>query len=154
MTTTGPFLDIRQTTASHSPRDRNGLVLLERGECLRLLSRGTLGRVALTMGALPTILPVTYRLIDGDVVFRTGVGEKLAAATRHAVVAFEVDAFDAMSHAGWSVMVTGVTEQVTSVPELVRLEGLGVPRWLPARDDRIVRLIPDLISGRRLDPTA
>ena len=33
--------------------DCNGLEILDRGECLRLLSLATLGRVAITSGALP-----------------------------------------------------------------------------------------------------
>jgi nitroimidazol reductase NimA-like FMN-containing flavoprotein (pyridoxamine 5'-phosphate oxidase superfamily) len=44
-----------------------------------------------SIAGLPAIIPVNYRFIDGAVVFRTGTGLKLAAATGGEVVAFEVD---------------------------------------------------------------
>ena len=89
--------------------DRNGLVVLGRTECLRLLSGASVGRLAVTVGALPVILPVNFLRLDRDrVLIRTTTGTKLDAATRHAVVAFEVDDFDSFSHTGWSVCVTGV----------------------------------------------
>ena len=42
--------------------DRNGLEVLDRDECLRLLGTATLGRVGITFGALPVVLPVNFRL--------------------------------------------------------------------------------------------
>ena len=88
--------------------DRNGLEVLDRDECLRLLDSATLGRVAVTSAAVPTVLPVNFRLAGDRIVFRTGKGTKLAAATRNAVVAFEVDDIDPVQHTEWSVVVTGV----------------------------------------------
>src|SRR4030095_14183770 len=70
--------------------DRNGLEVLDRDECLRLLARATLGRLGFTSGALPTVLPVSYHL-DGDrILVRTRRGGRLDAALCDAVVAFEV----------------------------------------------------------------
>lgn len=37
--------------------DRNGLEVLDRPWCLRLLQGATLGRVGMTMGALPVVRP-------------------------------------------------------------------------------------------------
>ena len=74
--------------------DRNGLEVLDRQECLRLLATATIGRIGITLGALPVILPVNFRLVDDRIVFRTGVGTKLDAATCNTIVAFEVDAVD------------------------------------------------------------
>ena len=60
-------------------------------ECLRLLSAAAVGRIVFTERALPAIRPVNF-LLDGDeIVFRTATGSAVAAATRHAVVAFKVD---------------------------------------------------------------
>jgi len=42
------------------------LVELDRGECLRLLGKSTVGRVVFTEGALPAAHPVTYLLDDED----------------------------------------------------------------------------------------
>lgn len=130
--------------------DRNGLDVLERQECLTLLGRATLGRVALTIGALPTILPVNYLLVDEHVVFRTGVGTKLDAAARGAVVAFEVDDADPLEHTGWSVVVTGIPQDRPVAPLAEPILATAVPRWAPWGDTRLLYLPTDLVSGRRL----
>jgi hypothetical protein len=88
--------------------DRNGLEVLSRDECLRLLGTAALGRVAVTTAALPTILPVNFRFDGRHILIRTGRGTKLDAATRNAVVAFEVDEVEPATREGWSVVVTGV----------------------------------------------
>ncbi len=131
--------------------DRNGLEVLERSECLRLLRGVTLGRIGITSGALPAVLPVNFYL-DGDrILVLTGEGSKLDAAIRNAVVAFEVDDFDAMRHAGWSVLVTGVAREVTDPGELHELRRLPVTRWAPKGNGRMILIATDRISGRRID---
>jgi nitroimidazol reductase NimA-like FMN-containing flavoprotein (pyridoxamine 5'-phosphate oxidase superfamily) len=130
--------------------DRNGLEVLDREECLALLDGGVLGRVALCMGALPTILPVSYRLVDELVLFRTGIGSKLDAATRGAVIAFEVDGFDSDAHTGWSVVVTGIAQDTPSTEWAAPILASGIPRWAPHGDTRVLHLPTDIISGRRI----
>lgn len=134
--------------------DRNGLDVLDRAECLALLEEGVLGRVALCMGALPTILPVSYRLVDENVVFRTGIGSKLDAATRGAVIAFEVDAFDPEEHTGWSVVVTGIARDTPSHEWAAPILTAAVPRWAPDGATRVLHLPTDIISGRRIVGTS
>ena len=68
-----------------------GLEILTEDECMALFGSTTVGRVGITIGALPAIFVVNYVLVDGDIVFRTSDGTKLEAALRHAVVAFEAD---------------------------------------------------------------
>lgn len=138
----------------HEPveHDRNGLEVLGRVECLRLLNQVTLGRVAITVGALPAVLPINFRLVDDRIVFRTSGGTKLDAATRNAVVAFEVDDMEPMSHTGWSVMVTGVACEVTDPAELDALASANIPRWAPAEGERLVEITTEMISGRRIGP--
>lgn len=129
-------------------RDRNGLEVLDHDECLRLLGTATLGRVAVSSGALPTVLPVNFRLDGERILVRTARGTKLDAAVRNAVVAFEVDDFDPLYHSGWSVVVTGVAREVTSAGELDRLP--SVARWAPCGDPRVMAISVDLVSGRRI----
>ncbi len=81
-------------------------------DCLRLLASATIGRVGISIGALPVVLPVNFRLVDDRIVFCTGIGTKLDAATANSVVAFEVDDFEPVSHTGWSVVVTGIAHEV------------------------------------------
>jgi nitroimidazol reductase NimA-like FMN-containing flavoprotein (pyridoxamine 5'-phosphate oxidase superfamily) len=130
--------------------DRNGLEVLDREECLRLLADGTIGRLGLTSGALPTVLPVSYRLVDDRIVLRTNVGSKLEAATSGTVVAFEVDDVDPVWHTGWSVVVTGVARQVVDPDALARIAEAKVPRWAPMGADRYVEISLELVTGRRI----
>lgn len=128
--------------------DRNGLEVLDRADCIKLLGTVSLGRIGITAGALPTILPINFR-VDGDrILFRTGVGTKLDAATRGAVVAFEADDFDPMYHSGWSVVVTGVARPVDD-PDDGAVH--TTPRWAPGQDEHLVEVSIDEVSGRRLD---
>ena len=129
--------------------DRNGLELLDRRECLDLLRVGGLGRLGLSIRALPVVLPVCYGLLGDDVVFRTGTGTKLAAAVDGAVVCFEADHFDP-PNGGWSVCVTGFVTPITRPDELAAVEALGLPDLLPAPRRYAVRIHSELITGRRL----
>jgi nitroimidazol reductase NimA-like FMN-containing flavoprotein (pyridoxamine 5'-phosphate oxidase superfamily) len=129
--------------------DRNGLEVLDREACLQLLAASTFGRVAITAKALPVILPVGYRLVGDEIVFRTTAGTKLDAATHGAVVAFEVDAMDPVEHSGWSVLVTGMARRIPDD----RVDGhdaTWVPRWANEGESHLVAISTELVSGRRL----
>jgi uncharacterized protein len=132
--------------------DRNGLEVLERHECLRLLGTATLGRIGVSSGALPTVLPVNFRFDGRRILFRTGAGTKLDAATQNAVVAFEVDEIDPLAHTGWSVVVRGVAREVTEPEELAEAQSRPLARWAPGEDHRVVAISPEIVSGRRIVP--
>jgi uncharacterized protein len=132
--------------------DRNGLEVLERDECLTLLATATLGRVGVTSGALPAVLPVNFRFDGSRILFRTGVGTKLDAATDNAVVAFEVDEIDPAAHTGWSVVVTGVARELTDPDDLAAAQRLPLARWAPGEDHRVVAVSTEVVSGRRIVP--
>jgi nitroimidazol reductase NimA-like FMN-containing flavoprotein (pyridoxamine 5'-phosphate oxidase superfamily) len=130
--------------------DRNGLEVLDEAECRRLLSRSSLGRLAVTSGALPVIVPVNF-LLDGDrILVRTGEGTKLDAAVRDAVVAFEIDNTEPFSHAGWSVCVTGVAREVRDEAELERIARLPLPHWAPNGVGHVMAISMEVLSGRRI----
>jgi uncharacterized protein len=130
--------------------DRNGLDILEREECLRLLSATSVGRLAVTMGALPVILPVNF-LLDGDrVLIRTTSGTKLDAATRNAVVAFEVDDVDPIAHSGWSVCVTGMARALTDEGDLSYINRLPLAHWAPHAADHVIAISTEVVTGRRI----
>jgi nitroimidazol reductase NimA-like FMN-containing flavoprotein (pyridoxamine 5'-phosphate oxidase superfamily) len=130
--------------------DRNGLEVLDRDACIRLLEQRAVGRVGVSSGALPTILPVNYWCDGSNIYIRTSPGTKLDAATRNAVIAFEVDQFDAIGHAGWSVVVTGLAREVTARGELEQLASAPLARWAPSDDGHIIAISLELVSGRRL----
>jgi nitroimidazol reductase NimA-like FMN-containing flavoprotein (pyridoxamine 5'-phosphate oxidase superfamily) len=130
--------------------DRNGLEVLSREECLRLLSTAVLGRLAVSTAALPTILPVNFCFDGQRILFRTGDGTKLHAATRNAVVAFEVDDIEPAAQTGWSVVVTGVARELTQPGELDDATEQPLRRWAPGPDHRVVAISTDMVSGRRI----
>ncbi|HEX7165541.1 MAG TPA: pyridoxamine 5'-phosphate oxidase family protein [Acidimicrobiales bacterium] len=130
--------------------DRNGLEVLSRQECLRLLASRSIGRIAVTSQALPVILPVNF-LIDGDrILIRTTPGTKLYSATAGAVVGFEVDDFEGLGHSGWSVSVTGLASVVTDEHELARIGRLPLARWARSGDEHVIAITTEIVSGRRL----
>ena len=95
---------------------------------------------------------MNYRLLDDRIVFRTGHGTKLDAATRNSVVAFEVDDIDPMSHAGWSVMVTGEAREVTDPERLARLDDAAIPHWAHTDIEATLEVATTMVTGRRIGP--
>jgi nitroimidazol reductase NimA-like FMN-containing flavoprotein (pyridoxamine 5'-phosphate oxidase superfamily) len=134
--------------------DRNGMVVLSEHECFKRLGRNGVGRIAVTVGALPPVLPINYAFRGRDVYFRTAAGTKLAAAARNAVVAFEVDHIDCMDHTGWSVLVVGRAAEVLDPAELERLQDLPLSRWLGQGAETLVRINGDVVSGRAISPNS
>jgi uncharacterized protein len=134
----------------NEPRE---LRVLSRSESLELLASGFVGRVVLSVHALPIAVPVNY-VVDGDsVVFRSGAGMKLSAAEAGTVVAFQVDHFTPELRMGWSVLATGVAHTVEDPGEVERAEQLGVPTWIEPSDDMgFVRVELGTVSGRWLVP--
>ena len=128
------------------------LQALTRGECLDLLGRRSLGRVAFTDRALPAIRPVNYALVGHQLVLRTqadGLGRRLDGQ----VVAFEVDDIDDAHETGWSVVVTGTARLLLSPGELTRQGGIALQTLAGDGHDARVCSVPGEISGRRIRPT-
>lgn len=119
-------------------------------ECRELLAGGEVGRVIVSIDALPAAFPVNYRLIDDVIVFRTAPGTKLTAALHHTVVGFEVDDFDPATRSGWSVLVVGTSQVVSDPVEIARLDRAGLLSWAPLPAPRYVQIGIQRISGRRL----
>jgi nitroimidazol reductase NimA-like FMN-containing flavoprotein (pyridoxamine 5'-phosphate oxidase superfamily) len=134
-------------------QDRNGLEVLDRDACLELLSSATLGRIGVSAGALPVVLPVNFCLDAERIVLRTGEGTKLDAASRNAVVSFEVDEIDPLFHGGWSVVVTGIATPLESEPELAHARSLPLLPWA-APGERYVAISLEDVSGRRINRAA
>ena len=87
--------------------DSAGFEVLDEEECYALLAGASLGRVGVTVGAMPAIFPVNFALVGRHVVFSTGLGTKLTAALAGSVVAFEADWADETGGAAWSVQAVG-----------------------------------------------
>jgi nitroimidazol reductase NimA-like FMN-containing flavoprotein (pyridoxamine 5'-phosphate oxidase superfamily) len=127
-----------------------GLEILSAEECTSLLTTQRWGRVAVWSGEHPAVLPVLYGMLDDDVVFRTGPGEKLIAATLGQQVVFEIDAVDSETRTGWSVNVVARAERIVNPHERDRAEQLGLEPWAGDYRDEYVRLRTEQLSGRRI----
>lgn len=127
-----------------------GLELLTEEEARALLATGEIGRVGITIGAMPAIFPVNYRVVDGSIVFRTAPGSKMAAAAAGAVVAFEVDDYQVADRKGWSVLIVGRSEVVHDLDVAFKLLEKHVEPLADGRRTNIVRISPEFISGRRI----
>ena len=79
-------------------------------ECLEILDRHTLGRMAIVVDGQPQIFPINYAMSGRIIALRTGAGSKLSYAPT-SKVCFEIDEY--FANGGWrSVIVQGVYEEL------------------------------------------
>jgi hypothetical protein len=122
---------------------------LDEEECRLLLGTGVIGRIGFTLGALPAIQPVHFALLGNHVVIPTRPGSKAAAAAHGAVVAFEVDSFDAGARTGWSVTVVGPS-RIVDAEEFAELDALGLRPWAATDHPCYIAIRAVQWHGRRL----
>ncbi|MFR9805154.1 pyridoxamine 5'-phosphate oxidase family protein [Pseudonocardia sp. RS010] len=127
---------------------------ISRAECLSLLAGAEVGRVAFTAQALPVVHPVAFLLDGEEIVFRTAAGSTLAAATRHAVVGFQVDHIDPATRTGWTVLGVGEAYEVVVPERLHQLATVMPGPWAAGRDGHVISIPLQLLHGRRLEPLA
>jgi uncharacterized protein len=134
--------------------DAEGLEVISAEQCLELLDRARLGRIAVTIGAVPAIFPVAFRLLDGHIVFRTAKGTDLQSASANTVVAFEVDDVDPSWTQGWSVLVVGVAREMNDDAAISAALDQAPNLWDVRAGARVVSILPAFVSGRRFVPAA
>lgn len=126
---------------------------LSREECLHLLASHHFGRLAVNMGeGAPVIRPVNYLFDERSqsVVFRTAHGSKFQALLQAANAAFEIDGIDEASRTGWSVIIRGVTDELTEPTVVRRLDRLGLEPWAPGIKPVWMHIRAWTVSGRRI----
>jgi transcriptional regulator with XRE-family HTH domain len=131
------------------PAAHPSLETLNERECRRLLAAGGVGRFVFTTQRGPVAVPVNYRMVEGDVVFRTAEDTSLTAVSETEPVSFEVDHLDEAMSEGWSVLVTGRVRRV-SADEFRQLETLGIEPWAGGERTVYLRLEPREVTGRRI----
>lgn len=125
------------------------LEVLSRDECLALMATVPVGRLGLSVEALPAIFPVNFALLKDRIIVRSVPGTKLDAASVENVVAFEVDGYDPGGGWGWSVLVRGVPSEITDPTELAAVRTLPLRVWaFNAAADRFLAIEATLVSGR------
>jgi hypothetical protein len=127
---------------------------LTREECFELLATSAMGRVTLSVGALPTILPVGFALLGSDVVFRPFFGAMISPSGVDVVLAFQADDFDAPTQKGWSIEVQGIARSVEDLDEVRRCQELSPPVKGETRDTGSFGILSTArMSGRRFAST-
>jgi transcriptional regulator with XRE-family HTH domain len=126
---------------------------LKPAECRQLIAPGGVGRIAFGTASGPVVLPVNFALVAGTIVIRTAEGSMIEGHADDRV-AFEVDHLDEALGQGWSVLVRGSAHRVAHPAELhhVRRDTAIWP-WPGGERDVYVRIIPDRVTGRRIETT-
>jgi len=115
-------------------------------ECRRLLETELLGRIALSVEALPAVVPVLYWLTGNRVVFAVD-RDSLYAALADNVVAFEVDHIDLTARNGWTVMAVGRSHPAGDLA--LSRELWACPTLIGRR--RLIGVSLDRLSGLRIE---
>jgi nitroimidazol reductase NimA-like FMN-containing flavoprotein (pyridoxamine 5'-phosphate oxidase superfamily) len=117
---------------------------------LELLAQAKVGRIALSIGALPVIRPVRFAVSSGHIVFRAIPGSQLSRAAADAVIAFEVDHADEDHASGWTVMAHGVCRPVRTHDVEAELRKLSLSPWSADPDaDIFIRMDLTRLWGER-----
>lgn len=122
---------------------------LSRDESVALLETVPVGRVGVSIDALPVILPVNFIVVDRCIIFRTVPGTKLDAAMVRSVAAFEADDHAADGSWGWSVLVRGYAHDMkdgSAIAEAALLRAWAFPR---GEANHVVGIEMTMVSGRR-----
>jgi transcriptional regulator with XRE-family HTH domain len=125
------------------------LEVLSTTECRTYLAPGGVGRFLFTAARGPVAMPVNYRMLGDDIIFRTTVPTSAAAAGPRRV-SFEVDHLDGALSEGWSVLVSGEASPVTAQAELDKVTALAIDPWAGGDRDVYIRIVASEITGRRI----
>lgn len=150
------WLDTEHLALNMWPSGGNdvGVRTLTKQECLDLLASVPIGRVALTLKALPIIFPVNYTLVGDSAVFGAMSGSPLSTAADGAVTAFQADSYDPENRTGWTVLAIGRALQITDAETLGQLdldEKLPEPWAIGESGERYFRIDLSGVSGHRTE---
>lgn len=116
---------------------------LSERDCWELLATVSVGRLALSVRALPVILPVQYYLDGHRLALCLGHHGVPERALHETIIAFSADSIDPVTRSGWSVQVQGRSV----IPRGLRVDtDCG---W-PSSAAQVVEIEPGRISGRRM----
>ena len=126
--------------------------VLSYAECIDCLQKEEVGRLAWISDGQPTIVPVNYAWDGEAAVMRSDPGLKLNEL-RDADVAFEIDRIDRARKEGWSVVIRGRAQEVSVddwPPHALPPDQLYLRPWAPGAKLHWVRLVPSVVTGRRI----
>jgi transcriptional regulator with XRE-family HTH domain len=133
-----------------SPTSRPTLDSLDGEACAALISAGGVGRVVFHEPRGPVAIPVNFRVLDNDVVFRTTPSAGLMQSLGEGQVSFEVDQLDEALAEGWSVLISGKAQVISDPFERRLSQALDIAPWAGGDRGVYVRIVPSEVTGRRI----
>jgi len=121
---------------------------LTRAQCRELLPGATVGRLAVPTPNFPTVEPVSFAMIEGELVVAARAGSAADAVAAGTVLSFEADVLDNARHGGWSVVVTGVVEELDD--DIVPLVRPQLGPWPAGDSDRLLLIRSERVTGQRI----
>ena len=97
---------------------------LSPSECRRLLAASAVGRLGYSTANGPRIVPMNYTVAGERLIFRTTPDTEAGRCARRTPGGLRGGPVDEFLHAGWSVLVTGEANQITT-------QRTGTARHLP-----------------------
>lgn len=123
----------------------------DQGQCLAFFGRSRLGRIALTLQALPVVFPVSYLVVANG--FLVGVSvDQIAEAMDPRVIALEADGWAEDEGRRWTALAIGFVERVEVHDEYPRPGVTDVTAGRPWNERHVFRLQPSVLSGRWIAP--
>jgi hypothetical protein len=115
---------------------------ISEGQCWELLAATSVGRLALSVRALPVILPVQYCLDGHRIAACLGHHQIPERSLHQVIIVFTADAIDPVTRSGWFVQVQGRSV----IPQRPGQDtACGWPTM-----GQIVRIEPGIVSGHRM----
>ncbi len=119
-------------------------------DCLKLLRKNYIGRLAYIMGESPYVIPITYYYYDAtdnSIISYSLEGHKIDAMRKKQMVSLEVDEIETVSR--WkSVLVHGDFEELSGIDakNLLRQFSRGVKDIINQEPDKDVKFINEFSS--------
>lgn len=121
---------------------------LTRADCRLLLPSAAVGRLAVPTPNFPTVEPVSFAIVEGEVVVAARAGSAADAVAAGTVLSFEADVLDHAHQGGWSVVVRGPVEDLDDGSVASARPQLGP--WPVADNDRLLLIRSERVTGQRI----
>jgi nitroimidazol reductase NimA-like FMN-containing flavoprotein (pyridoxamine 5'-phosphate oxidase superfamily) len=121
---------------------------LSEAECQNLLAGESLGRVSLTIGGLPVVMPVNYGYLGGSIILGMNDGPAQRSIADGNIIALGVDS----GRSGgdfWALLVIGRTTEITDPEQQPDLQRIGLTDLTGTAAAHFLQLQPDIIAGYR-----
>jgi nitroimidazol reductase NimA-like FMN-containing flavoprotein (pyridoxamine 5'-phosphate oxidase superfamily) len=127
------------------------LVNLDEKECGAYLAGGGVGRVIFRSAGRPVALPVNFKTLAGDVIFRSAENGEFSTIAPEEPVSFEVDHIDDAMREGWSVLATGTVRPLLADDQIDEVKALGIEPWAGGERHTYFRLSVTNLTGKKIN---